>query len=37
LTAGLRKRVEIRAGDVQDPHFMLDFARGQEVVFHSPR
>lgn len=34
LSADLRKRVEVRAGDVQDSHFMLDFARGQEVMFH---
>ena len=34
LPSGLGRRVDVRAGDVQDPHFMLDFARGQEVVFH---
>lgn len=34
LAADLRPRVDIRAGDVADPHFMIDFARDQEVVFH---
>ena len=34
LAPALRKRVEVRAGDVQDPHYMIDFTRGQEVVFH---
>jgi NAD dependent epimerase/dehydratase len=34
LDASLSKRVDVRAGDIQDPHYMLDFARGQEVVFH---
>ncbi len=34
LPKSLRSRVEIRAGDIQDPHYMLDFAKDQEVVFH---
>lgn len=32
--AALRRRIEIRAGDVRDPHFVDDFCAGQEVVFH---
>ncbi len=34
LPADLRPRVDVRAGDVQDPHFLLDLLRDQEVVFH---
>lgn len=30
----LSRRIEIRAGDVRDPHFVEDFCAGQEVVFH---
>lgn len=32
--APLRRRIEVRAGDVRDPHFVEDFCAGQEVVFH---
>lgn len=32
--AALRRRIEVRAGDVRDPHFVEDFCAGQEVVFH---
>lgn len=34
LSKDLRPRVEVRAGDVQDPHYMLDFLKDQQVAFH---
>lgn len=30
----LRGRVEVRAGDVRDPHFVDELCEGREVVFH---
>lgn len=34
LPKALRSRVEVRAGDIQDPHYLMDFVKDQEVVFH---
>lgn len=34
MPAPLRRRIEVRSGDVRDPHFVEDFCEGQEVVFH---
>ncbi len=34
LTKDLARNVEVRAGDVTDPHFVYDLVEGQEVVFH---
>lgn len=30
----LSRRVEVRRGDIADPHFVLELARSQDIVFH---
>ena len=32
--ADIARRIEVRPGDIADPHLMLDLIRDQEVVFH---
>ncbi|MDW3206364.1 MAG: SDR family NAD(P)-dependent oxidoreductase [Alphaproteobacteria bacterium] len=34
LAEGVRRAIEIRAGDIRDPNFVRDLVAGQEVVFH---
>jgi len=34
LAPDIRGSLEIQLGDVRDPHFMLDFVKGADIVFH---